>query len=136
VANRTLHKQDPRATAQRNSSERRNERMTPDETTAATATENLAGLTRRNLLKATGGAAAVVAAAATTTAAAPAPAQQPAKRTAAGANETIVLGLIGVGGRGFGNHIDWFGKHPDVAIGAVCDVNQPYVERAVPRFAG
>jgi hypothetical protein len=61
-------------------------------------------------------------------------AQQPAKRT--GANETIVLGLIGVGGRGYGNHIDWFGKHPDVAIGAVCDVHPPYVERAVAKVRG
>lgn len=52
------------------------------------------------------------------------------------ANEKIVLGLIGVGGRGYGTHMDWFGRHADVEIGAVCDVYQPYLDRAVAKTNG
>jgi predicted dehydrogenase len=54
----------------------------------------------------------------------------------ASANEKIQLAIIGVGGRGYGNHLDWFGRHDDVDIVAVCDVNAPYVERAVAKTGG
>lgn len=47
------------------------------------------------------------------------------------ANEKVVIGLIGVGGRGYGAHLQTFSGFPDVAIGAVCDVHQPYLDRAV-----
>nr|CAA9230002.1 GH109 [uncultured Armatimonadetes bacterium] len=92
-------------------------------------------VTRRDFLRATGGAAAAVAAGigGSTTAAR---AEEAPQARAASANDKIVLGIIGVGGRGYGTHLDWFGKHPDVAIGAVCDVHQPYVERAVAKLGG
>jgi predicted dehydrogenase len=51
------------------------------------------------------------------------------------ANDKIVLGFIGVAGRGYG-HLDWFGKHPDVEIGAVCDVYQPHLDRAIAKTEG
>src|SRR5581483_1962567 len=51
------------------------------------------------------------------------------------ANDTIRLGFIGVAGRGYG-HLDWFGKHPDVQIAAVCDVHQPHLERAIAKTEG
>lgn len=78
-------------------------------------------MNRRDLLRATGG-LAVAAGLAT--------------GARASANETIVLGIIGVGGRGYGTHLDWFGRHPDVAIGAVCDVHPERVERAVAKTGG
>ena len=39
-----------------------------------------------------------------------------------GPNDKIVLGVIGLSGRGLGTHIPWFSAHPDVEIGALCDV--------------
>lgn len=51
------------------------------------------------------------------------------------ANEKIRLGFIGVAGRGYGAHMHTFGKFEDVEMSAVCDVYQPYVERAV-EFTG
>lgn len=54
----------------------------------------------------------------------------------AGANETIQLALIGVGGRGYGEHLDWFGRHTDVNIAAICDVHEPYVTRAITKLGG
>jgi predicted dehydrogenase len=44
-------------------------------------------------------------------------------------NEKIVLGFVGLGGRGFG-HLSWFGRHPDVEIAGVCDLYQPALDRA------
>ena len=41
----------------------------------------------------------------------------------AGANDTISMGFIGVGGRGR-NQLKVFLKHPDVRVAVVCDVNQ------------
>ncbi|HZT43974.1 MAG TPA: Gfo/Idh/MocA family oxidoreductase [Chthonomonadaceae bacterium] len=51
------------------------------------------------------------------------------------ANDKIVLGFIGVAGRGYG-HLDWFGQHPDVEIGAICDVHQPHLDHAVAKTDG
>lgn len=48
-----------------------------------------------------------------------------------GANDTVVLGIIGVAGRGFDAHMKTFGAFPDVRIGAICNVYQPYIDRAV-----
>jgi predicted dehydrogenase len=42
-----------------------------------------------------------------------------------GANDTIVLGFIGVGGMGTGL-LNIFRKFPDVAVAAVCDVYEPH----------
>ena len=87
-------------------------------------------LTRRDLLKATGGLALAATAAAATAEPVTAAQADAARRVAP--SDKIVLGFIGVAGRGFG-HLDWFGKHPDVQIGAVCDVYQPHLDRAVAK---
>jgi predicted dehydrogenase len=50
--------------------------------------------------------------------------------------DKVVLGIIGVAGRGFDAHLKTFSQFPDVEIGAVCDVYQPYVERAVAYTEG
>jgi predicted dehydrogenase len=47
----------------------------------------------------------------------------------AGANERIVLGFIGVGGMGSGL-LEIFKRFPDVDVAAVCDVYEPYAQRA------
>jgi predicted dehydrogenase len=54
---------------------------------------------------------------------------------AAGANERIRLGVIGVGNRGT-QVMDGFLAHDDVQIVAVCDVFEPYVERAKEKAPG
>src|SRR5260221_14126348 len=46
-------------------------------------------------------------------------------------SEKVVLGFVGVAGRGYGSHMHTFGSFPDVEIGAVCDVYAPYLDRAV-----
>ena len=51
------------------------------------------------------------------------------------ANEKVVIGVVGVAGRGFDSHMKTFGKFEDVEIGAVCDVYQPHLDRAV-EFTG
>ena len=51
-------------------------------------------------------------------------------------NGKVVLGIIGVAGRGFDSHLKTFSQFEDVEIGAVCDVYQPYVERAVAYTEG
>ena len=56
--------------------------------------------------------------------------------TGAGGTDKVVLGFIGVAGRGYEAHILGFGEMPDVEIGAVCDVYQPYVDRAVAHTNG
>jgi predicted dehydrogenase len=87
-------------------------------------------ITRREFLKATSSAAVAVGLAG---AARPAAGQPAARRV--GANDKIVLGFIGVAGRG-GGHLDWFGRHPDVTIGAICDVYQPHLDRAIAKTGG
>ena len=58
-------------------------------------------------------------------------AQEPAPATpAVSANDKIVIGLVGVAGRGSG-HVTWFGRHPDVEIGAICDLYQPHIDNAL-----
>lgn len=49
-------------------------------------------------------------------------------------SEKIVLGFVGLGGRGAG-HIGWFGRHPDVEIGAICDVYDAHCSNALERAA-
>lgn len=56
--------------------------------------------------------------------------------TSAGGTDKVVLGFIGVAGRGYEAHILGFGEMPDVEIGAVCDVYQPYIDRAVAHTGG
>lgn len=54
-----------------------------------------------------------------------------------GANDRIRLGFIGVGNRG-GQLLDAFLKHQDVEVAVLCDVYEPYLERAqekLPRKA-
>src|SRR5438874_5030288 len=97
-----------------------------------------AELTRRGFLKATGGAAVAAGIGLSSGASARAgylpgggggaPGPQ---RTKVSANEKVVLGFVGVAGRGFGEHMHTFGAMPDVELGAVCDVYQPHLDRAV-----
>ncbi len=55
-----------------------------------------------------------------------------------GANDRVNIGVAGLGGRG-NNHMDFYMKVPDARIVALCDVNQPALERGqakVKRGAG
>ncbi len=90
-------------------------------------------ITRREFLKATSGAAVAVGLAGTATTEATAAPSKATRRVSA--SEKIVLGFVGVAGRG-GGHLDWFGRHPDVAIGAICDVYQPHLESAIAKTGG
>jgi predicted dehydrogenase len=47
------------------------------------------------------------------------------------ASEKVVIGVVGVAGRGYGAHMHTFKDFPDVEIGAVCDVDQGHLDRAV-----
>ena len=49
---------------------------------------------------------------------------------ALGANDTVNLAVIGLGGRGR-DHVNVFGSLPGARIAAICDVNQEAQERAV-----
>jgi predicted dehydrogenase len=46
-------------------------------------------------------------------------------------SDKIRMGFIGVSGRGYGALMHGFSKQPDVEMTAVCDVYQPYLDRAV-----
>lgn len=59
----------------------------------------------------------------------------PLVRNALGANERIVVGLIGAGGMGRSD-LSAFQKNPDVEVAAVCDVNQINLEKAVGMTGG
>jgi predicted dehydrogenase len=50
-------------------------------------------------------------------------------------SDTVVLGFIGLGGRGV-SLMDSFMGHPDVRVGAVCDVYRPRVEKALSKTNG
>src|SRR4051812_18840107 len=47
------------------------------------------------------------------------------------ANEKVVVGVVGVAGRGLGALMTEATTFEDVEIGAVCDVYEPHLERAV-----
>ena len=47
------------------------------------------------------------------------------------ANDKVVLGFVGVAGRGFGAHVRTFSSFADVEVGAVCDVDQGHLDHAV-----
>ncbi len=51
---------------------------------------------------------------------------------AAGANERIRLGFIGVGNRG-DQVLDAFLKQPDAEVAAVCDLSQAYMDFAASK---
>jgi predicted dehydrogenase len=57
-----------------------------------------------------------------------------ATQTAAGANDRINVGVVGVRSRGR-EHIDLFTSQPNTAVAAVCDVDTGQTERAVPLAA-
>ncbi len=46
------------------------------------------------------------------------------------ANDKIVVGIIGLGGRGKG-HVKSFSSYPDVEIGAVCDVFEDHLKQGI-----
>ena len=50
-------------------------------------------------------------------------------------SEKVVLGFIGVGGRGLGL-MDDFMKHPDMEIAAICDLYPPNLEKAIGKTQG
>ena len=50
--------------------------------------------------------------------------------TGVGANDRIVLGMIGVGSMGK-SRLRGFLEHPDVEIAAICDVDAKHVEEAI-----
>ncbi len=52
-----------------------------------------------------------------------------AARAARGANDTVGIGVIGLGGRGR-DHLHYYSKLPDAKVVAICDVNQAQTERA------
>ena len=56
-------------------------------------------------------------------------------RAAAGSNETIRLGFIGVGNRG-DQLLDYFKPHSDAQVVALCDVYQPYLDFALKKTGG
>jgi predicted dehydrogenase len=85
---------------------------------------------RRDFLRATGGAALAAGLSATI----PVGSTEAAPRRVSPADR-IVLGFIGVAGRG-SYLMDWFMRHPDVEVGAVCDVYQLHLDRAVQRTGG
>jgi len=82
-------------------------------------------ISRRRFLQATGGAAVAAGIGLG------APASAAPRKTKVSASEKVVLGFVGVAGRGFGAHMQEFGAMPDVELGAVCDVYQPHLDRAV-----
>jgi predicted dehydrogenase len=51
-------------------------------------------------------------------------------RAQAPPSDQVVLGMIGVGGMGTGR-LRQFLQHPDVRIGAICDVDSSHVDRAI-----
>src|SRR5512140_564606 len=51
---------------------------------------------------------------------------------AAGANERVRLGCIGLGNRG-DQVLDAFLKHPDAEVAAVCDLSQAYMDFAAKK---
>jgi predicted dehydrogenase len=56
-------------------------------------------------------------------------------RTAVGANDKVVVGVIGYGEMGTENTAS-FMRHPGVEIGAVCDVYQPRLEKGIQDSGG
>lgn len=92
-------------------------------------------VSRRRFLQASSGAALGVSLGAAAVAAAQNRVQiaansGPGKATA---NEKIVIGVIGCGGRGMYD-AEVFASNPDVSIAAVCDVYEPHLERAKEKF--
>ena len=67
--------------------------------------------------------------------AAGATAMAPRPGRAAGANERVRLGMIGLGNRG-DQLIDAFAPHPDAEFAALCDVYAPYVDFARQKVGG
>src|SRR5205823_3332705 len=88
-------------------------------------------VTRRTFLKAAGGAAVAAGLAARGAEAAGQEAKQPVPPS-----EKVTIGIVGVAGRGFGHHFRTFSSFPDVQIGAVCDVYDAHLERAVSATQG
>src|SRR5438270_3167941 len=88
-------------------------------------------ISRRDFLKKAGGAALAAGMLGGASAAAKAdPASaRPTRRVSPG--EKVVVGVVGVAGRGYGAHMHTFGGFPDVEIGAVCDVYDKHLDRAV-----
>lgn len=85
-------------------------------------------LTRREFLKTTGAAVALTSVGMSTVAAEP----DATESKPTPPSEKITLGFIGIGGRG-GSLLNDFTRHPDVQIGAVCDVYEPRLKDALAK---
>jgi predicted dehydrogenase len=88
-------------------------------------------ISRRAFLQTAGG-AALAASLMTRT---PEAKASPRRRRVAAADK-VTLGIVGLAGRGFGHHFHTFSQFPDVQIGAVCDVYDKHLERAVAATEG
>lgn len=84
-------------------------------------------LTRRALLQASSATAAGLAVGAASKARG---ATGASSRRSVSANDRIVIGIIGVGGRGM-SHVADFSAQPDVRIAAICDVYEPHLKAAL-----
>jgi predicted dehydrogenase len=91
--------------------------------------------TRREFLKWSAGGAAAVALAARPPSAHARPAASAPALTAAGANERIVMGVIGCGDRGT-SLLQEFLAQPDVRIAACCDVDRRHLDSAIALTGG
>jgi len=87
-------------------------------------------LSRREFLKTTGAAVALTGVGISAVAE---PSATEAKPTPP--SEKITLGFIGIGGRG-GGLLNEFLGHPDVQVGAVCDVYEPHLQAALTKAGG
>jgi len=56
-------------------------------------------------------------------------------RNVLGANDSVRLGFIGVGGRG-SYSADWFKKLPDVRVAALCDADAKHLDDCHKKFPG
>ena len=50
-----------------------------------------------------------------------------------GANDDIRVAVVGIRNQGT-NHINWFGKIPDVRVVAICDADRQFVDREKKKF--
>ncbi|MBI4557959.1 MAG: Gfo/Idh/MocA family oxidoreductase [Candidatus Hydrogenedentes bacterium] len=96
----------------------------------------MSNMSRRDFLQVSSAGAALGAGlAGCVTAARRPPIKRGARPGKASPNEKIVIGFIGVAGRG-GGHVTSFMGYPDVEVGAICDVYDKHLQAAAARVGG